>query len=100
MPHVLCRASPRQETEDFLIGCVTSSTTCWRSAAKAATKPLEHGRTVNGSALELVQQINDLNHGKYLETLLDADPMGFSIGVAAIPKNTSRRRTCSPRRAG
>ncbi len=89
VPHVLCQGFTRQETEDFLIELRyldIHNLLAIRGDESGYKKPLEHGRTVNSNALELVQQINDLNHGKYLETLLDADPMGFSIGVAGYPE--------------
>ncbi len=89
VPHVLCQGFTRQETEDFLIELRyldIHNLLAIRGDEMGYKKPLDHGRTANGSALELVQQINDLNHGKYLETLLDADPMGFSIGVAGYPE--------------
>lgn len=89
VPHVLCQGFTRQETEDFLIELRylgIHNLLAIRGDDSGYQKPLEHGRTMNRNALELVQQINDLNHGKYLEALLDADPMGFSIGVAGYPE--------------
>ena len=89
VPHVLCQGFTRQETEDFLIELRylgIHNLLAIRGDDSGYQKPLDHGRTINRSALDLVQQINDLNHGKYLETLLDADPMGFSIGVAGYPE--------------
>lgn len=89
VPHVLCQGFTRQETEDFLIELRylgIHNLLAIRGDDSGYQKPLDHGRTANRNALELVQQINDLNHGKYLETLLDADPMGFSVGVAGYPE--------------
>ncbi len=89
VPHVLCQGFTRQETEDFLIELRylgIHNLLAIRGDDSGYRKPLEHGRTINRDALDLVKQINDLNHGNYLETLLDADPMGFSIGVAGYPE--------------
>jgi methylenetetrahydrofolate reductase (NADPH) len=44
------------------------------------------GRTVNRHASDLVQQVADMNRGKYLDTLIDALPAQFCIGVAAYPE--------------
>jgi methylenetetrahydrofolate reductase (NADPH) len=41
---------------------------------------------VNGSALDLVEQITAMNRGRYLEDLVEATPTAFCIGVAAFPE--------------
>jgi methylenetetrahydrofolate reductase (NADPH) len=89
VPHVLCQGFTRQETEDFLIELRylgIDNVLAVRGDDSGYQKPLDHGRTANRNAFELISQINDLNHGKYLETLLDADPMQFSIGCSGYPE--------------
>lgn len=89
VPHVLCNGFTRQETEDFLIELRylgIDNVLAIRGDDSGYRKPLEHGRTVNANAIELIQQIAELNHGRYLETLLDADPMSFGVGCAGYPE--------------
>ncbi len=85
VPHVLCKSFTRQETEDFLIELRylgIDNVLAIRGDDSGYEKRLEHGRTVNEFAIDLVSQIRGMNHGRYLEDLLDADPSDFCIGVA------------------
>lgn len=89
VPHVLCQGFTRQETEDFLIELRylgISNVLAIRGDESAYRKRLEHGRTPNRYAVDLVAQIQDMNEGKYLEDLLDADPADFCIGCAGYPE--------------
>ena len=43
-------------------------------------------RSVNEYAVDLVNQINDLNRGKYLDDIISADPIDMSIGVGGYPE--------------
>src|SRR5262249_7653272 len=48
---------------------------------------LQHGRSANLYAVDLVRQICAMNQGKYLEQdLLDAEPSTFCIGVGGYPE--------------
>ena len=49
-------------------------------------KPLDHGRTRNEHATDLIRQISEMNRGNYLEDLLDADPTDFCVGAAGYPE--------------
>ncbi len=85
VPHVLCQSFTRQETEDFLIELRylgIDNVLAIRGDDSGYRKRLEHGRTVNDYALDLIRQIAAMNRGRYLEDLLDADPSDFCIGAA------------------
>ena len=90
VPHVLCQGFTRQETEDFLIELRylgIDNVLAIRGDESGYNKPLDHGRTRNTSAVELIAQIHDMNQGIYLEAdLLDADPTSFCVGAAGYPE--------------
>ncbi len=90
VPHVLCTGFTREETEDFLIELKflgIENVLAIRGDENGFVKPLQHGRTANRWACELVEQIAAMNRGEYLERdLLDAEPSGFCIGAAGYPE--------------
>lgn len=89
VPHVLCNGFTRQETEDFLIELRylgIDNVLAIRGDDSGYRKPLRHGRTANAYAVDLVRQISDMNKGKYLENLLDAEPSDFCVGAAGYPE--------------
>jgi methylenetetrahydrofolate reductase (NADPH) len=90
VPHVICNGFTKEETEDFLIELQylgIENLLAVKGDDQAYQKPLKLGRSVNHHAVDLVRQINDMNHGKYLEeALLDAQPTDFSVGVAGYPE--------------
>jgi methylenetetrahydrofolate reductase (NADPH) len=90
VPHILCNGFTREETEDALIELRylgIENVLAVRGDDSGYVKPLRDGKTANRYAIELVQQIVDMNSGRYLEKgLLDADPADFCIGISGYPE--------------
>ncbi|HEY8021152.1 MAG TPA: methylenetetrahydrofolate reductase [Thermoanaerobaculia bacterium] len=90
VPHILCQGFTREETEDFLIELKylgIDNVLAVRGDDSGYQKPLQHGRSANHYAVDLVRQIAAMNRGRYLEEgLLDAEPSSFSIGVGGYPE--------------
>lgn len=90
VPHLLCQGFNRQETEDFLIELRylgIDNVLAIRGDESDYKKKLDHGRTRNLYAIDLINQIQDMNEGRYLEEdLLDADPSDFCIGASGYPE--------------
>jgi len=89
VPHVVCEGFTREETEDFLIELHylgIDNVLAVRGDSSGYEKRLEFGRSRNDHAIDLIEQIADLNKGVFLEELLDSAPTGFSIGAAGYPE--------------
>jgi len=88
VPHLLCRGFTREETENAMIELNflgIHNLLAIRGDETNYQKPLTGGRTVNEYANELVEQLEDLRHGTYLEDLADTEPITMCLGVAGYP---------------
>ena len=90
IPHVLCGGFDREDTENFLIDMgflgIDNVVALRGDAVKSETyfKPEPKG---NAYAVDLVQQITDMNNGTYLdENILNTAKTDFCIGVAGYPE--------------
>jgi methylenetetrahydrofolate reductase (NADPH) len=90
VPHVLTHGFTREETEDFLIELNylgIENVLAIRGDDLGYSKPIPEGRSRNIYASDLVKQIMNMNKGKYLEdSLLDAKPTNFCVGVSGYPE--------------
>lgn len=90
VPHLLCNGFTKEETEDALIELNylgIENVLLIRGDDVGYKKPIPEGRSCNVYALELINQVVNMNKGKYLEEdLLDATPTNFCIGVSGYPE--------------
>ena len=90
IPHVLCGGFTKEDTENFLIDMgflgIDNVVALRGDAVKSETyfKPEPNG---NAFAVDLVRQIDEMNHGVYLdEDLKNSTQTDFCIGVAGYPE--------------
>jgi methylenetetrahydrofolate reductase (NADPH) len=90
IPHVLCGGFTKEDTENFLIDMgflgIDNVVALRGDPVKSETyfKPEPTG---NAFAVDLVRQIDDMNHGVYLdEDLKNSTQTDFCIGVAGYPE--------------
>ncbi|HAX50154.1 MAG TPA: methylenetetrahydrofolate reductase [Ignavibacteria bacterium] len=90
VPHILCLGFTREETEDALIELNylgIENILAIRGDDLGYHKPIPEYKSQNRFAYELIQQVNNMNCGRYLEEdLLDAKPTKFCIGVSGYPE--------------
>jgi len=90
VPHVLCGGFTKEETENVLIEMNflgIDDVLALRGDPQKGSRSFIPEREGHSHTWELVQQIADMNKGKYLEdSLEDTNPTNFCIGVAGYPE--------------
>lgn len=90
VPHVLCGGFSKEETEYLLVDCHylgIDNVMALRGDAMSHQKYFEPAEGGHTYACDLVDQIQNLNRGKYLNDVVEADDKAnFCIGVAGYPE--------------
>ena len=90
VPHVLCGGFTKEETEYLLVDCHylgIENVMALRGDAMSHQKYFEAAKGGHQFAKDLVGQIQNLNCGKYLHDVIEADDKSdFCIGVAGYPE--------------
>ncbi len=89
VPHILCKGFTKEETEDALIELNflgIKNILAVQGDELRRMSPDSMGRTHNFFPADLVNQIDSMNSGKYLEELSGASPTNFCIGIAGYPE--------------
>ena len=90
VPHVLCGGFTKEETEYVLVDCHylgIDNVMALRGDAMSHQKYFEPNKGGNQYAKDLVEQIQNLNCGKYLHEVIEAtNKADFCIGVAGYPE--------------
>jgi len=90
IPHILCGGFTREDTENFLIDLDflgIQNVMALRGDAVKSETYFKAEREGHNFASELVNQVQELNNGNYLdEELLNTSKTDFCIGVAGYPE--------------
>jgi len=90
VPHILCGGFTKEETENVLIEMRflgIDDVLALRGDPQKGSRSFIPEKNGHSHTTDLVNQIMDMNRGKYLEDNLEnADPTNFCIGVAGYPE--------------
>lgn len=90
VPHIICGGFSKEDTENALIDLQflgINNILALRGDPPEGTKIFIPEKDGNEHALDLIEQINDLNNGIYLDSnLKNTRSMNFCIGVAGYPE--------------
>ena len=90
IPHVLCGGFTKEETEYLLIDCHYLGLDNVMALRGDARKDETYFQAANGGnrfAVNLVEQIDNLNRGKYLHEIIETPhKTDFCVGVAGYPE--------------
>jgi methylenetetrahydrofolate reductase (NADPH) len=89
VPHLICEGFTKEESEDALIELNylgIHNVLAIRGDNTGSQVSLNLNGTVNKYAVDLVRQIQNMNHGDYLEDIINAEPTNFCVGVAGYPE--------------
>ena len=90
VPHIICGGFTKEETENALIDLNflgIDNVLALRGDAIKSEGSFVPEPGGNDYAVDLVKQVNQMNHGHYLENdLIDVAPTNFCIGVAGYPE--------------
>ncbi|MCC5913147.1 MAG: methylenetetrahydrofolate reductase [Balneolaceae bacterium] len=89
VPHLICEGFTKEESEDALIELNylgIHNVLAIRGDNTGSQTSLNMNGTANKYAVDLVEQICNMNRGDYLEDIVNAEPTDFCVGVAGYPE--------------
>lgn len=89
VPHLICHGFSREESEDALIELhfLGIDNVLAIRGDKDRSIPSQHQNgSSNEFAIDLVRQVKDMNKGVYLESIANAQPTEFCVGVSGYPE--------------